>query len=308
MTSASSLRLTIIGFGEVGQILAADLHQQRLAGLSAWDRLFSARGSGPSRAARATAYIREARSMADAVTGCTVVISAVTAGECVACVREASHSLAPGAYYLDLNSVAPGTKSEAARLVETAGGRYVEAAVMSPIGLRRSRSPIWLGGPHAREFLPLVASLGFSGAAVFSDTIGGASAVKMCRSVVIKGLEALLTESLVAARFYGVDEAILASLIDLAPAENWTNLARYMVSRSLQHGRRRAGEMREAARTVVDAGVEPWMSCACAERQDWAGHQSAALRNDALPQILDALLAACEARHAVGANATVIAP
>jgi 3-hydroxyisobutyrate dehydrogenase-like beta-hydroxyacid dehydrogenase len=229
--------------------------------------------------------------MAEAARGRSLVISAVTAGECRAAAAEAAPALGRGAFYLDLNSVSPRTKAEAARTVEAAGGRYIEAAVMSPIAPQRIASPVWLGGPHAREFLPLAQSLGFTAAAVYSDTLGEASAAKMCRSVIIKGMEALLAESLLTARRHGVEDAVLASLKDLFPVGDWRKLARYMISRSLQHGRRRAEEMAEAVRTVEEAGLEPWMSRGCVERQQWAAGHADALRREVLTEMLDDMLA-----------------
>jgi 3-hydroxyisobutyrate dehydrogenase-like beta-hydroxyacid dehydrogenase len=197
--------------------------------------------------------------------------------------------------------VSPRTKAEAARAIERAGGRYVEAAVMSPIAPKRIASPIWLGGPHAREFLPLAQSLGFAGSAVYSDHLGEASAAKMCRSVIVKGMEALLAESLLTARRHGVEDAVLASLQDLFPGGDWRKLARYMISRSLQHGRRRAEEMREAARTVVEAGLEPWMSAAIVDRQEWAARHAAALGAEALTDLLDEMLRGTPAPRAAPA-------
>ena len=221
----------------------------------------------------------------------SLVVCAVTAGECGAAAREAAAALTPGTFYLDLNSVSPGTREQAARAIEAAGGRYVEAAVMSPIGPRRIASPVWLGGPHARGFLPVAQALGFAGAAVYSDAIGAASAAKMCRSVIVKGMEALLAESLLTARRHGVEDAVLDSLNDLFPVGDWRKLARYMISRSLLHGQRRAEEMREAVRTVAEAGFEPWMSRGCVERQAWAAGHAQALRQEALNDMLDSLLA-----------------
>ncbi len=284
-------RIGLIGLGEVGQVLANDLHRAGGVELCAWDRLFTVEGSEPRRAARSLAFVRAASSMAEAVSGSSMVISAVTAGECRAAAGEAAAALPRGALYLDLNSVSPRTRTEAARTIETAGGRYVEAAVMSPIAPKRIASPMWLGGPHARAFLPLARSLGFAGANVYSDAIGAASAAKMCRSVIIKGMEALLAESLLTARRHGVEDAVLASLQDLFRVGDWRSLARYMISRSLQHGRRRAEEMREAVKTVTEAGLEPWMSRGSVERQQWAAEHAEALSQEALTDMLDHMLA-----------------
>jgi len=286
----SPRRIGLIGLGEVGRVLANDLHLAGGVALCAWDRLFAVEGSEPRRAARSLGFVKAASSMAEAVSGSSMVICAVTAGECRAAASEAAPALTRGALYLDLNSVSPRTRTEAAGTLEAAGGRYVEAAVMSPIAPKRIASPMWLGGPHARAFLPLAHSLGFAGAEVYSDTIGAASAAKMCRSVIIKGMEALLAESLLTARRHGVEDAVLASLQDLFPARDWRSLARYMISRSLQHGRRRAEEMREAVNTVAEAGFEPWMSRGSVERQQWAAGHAEALSQEALTDMLDHML------------------
>jgi 3-hydroxyisobutyrate dehydrogenase-like beta-hydroxyacid dehydrogenase len=172
-----------------------------------------------------------------------------------------------------------------------AGGRYIEAAVMSPIGPKRIATPMLIGGRHADGFLPIARSLGFTGIRVFDVRVGRASAAKMCRSVMTKGLEALLTEGLLAARHHGVEAAVLESLHDLLPAVDWQRLANYMIGRSQLHGRRRAEEMREAALAVSEAGIEPVMSLACAARQDWAAAHQTGREPAGLWDRLDALLA-----------------
>lgn len=294
-------RIALIGYGEVGQALAADLHSSGVRDLTAWDRQFPDGGSMPSRAAASSGHVRAAAGMADALAGRTLIISAVTAGNCASAAREASASIPPGAFYLDLNSVAPATKSTAAATIESAGGRFVEATVMSPIAPRRIATDMLLGGPHAAAFETPARSLGFTGARFFDPVVGRASATKMCRSVIIKGMESLLTESLLAARHYGVEATVLASLRDLFPHEDWERIAAYMISRSLQHGRRRAEEMREAARTVAEAGLEPSMSLACAARQDWSVAHRPAGSPEGLVALLDALLAC--AQRPLGGNA-----
>jgi 3-hydroxyisobutyrate dehydrogenase-like beta-hydroxyacid dehydrogenase len=283
-------RIGLLGFGEVGQILAADLRSQGGVEIVAWDPLFRSPTSGPARAV-AAGLASATSGPAEAVGGAEIIVSAVTAAECAAAAAAAAPALAAGAVYLDLNSVAPVTRTAASAAVEAVGGRYVEAAVMSPIGPKRIASPMLLGGPHAEALLPMLRATGFAGATAFSPLIGRASAAKMCRSVMIKGMEALLGEALLAARHHGVEQEVLDSLRDLFPGLDWRTLARYMISRSLQHGRRRAEEMREVALTVDEAGVGSWMSRAAVERQDWASRRSAALASQSLEPMLDAILA-----------------
>jgi len=283
-----SLQVCLLGFGEVGQALAVDLGARGVSNLTAWDVLFTVADSAPRRASAAQG-VRLAAHVADATAGADLVISAVAAAQDVAAARSVVPHLKRNACFLDVNSVSPGVKVEVSQIVEAAGGRYIEAAIMSPINPKRAASPMLLGGPHAAEFLAVARQLGFTGASVFSDRIGGASAAKMCRSVIIKGMEALLGESLLAARRYGVEGAVLQSLGSLLNTDDWQAQARYMISRSLIHGRRRAEEMREVARTVVEAGFEPRMSSACAVWQDWASAHRAAAAHEDLNDLLDAM-------------------
>jgi 3-hydroxyisobutyrate dehydrogenase-like beta-hydroxyacid dehydrogenase len=300
--STGGHRIGVIGLGEVGQVLAEDLAQATPTPVRAWDRLFPVAGSVPERALRTHPALEAAGSMAELVRDRTLIVCAVTADQCQAAASEAAPALAAGTVYLDLNSVSPRTKAGAAAVIEAVGGRYVEAAVMSPIAPKRSASPIWLGGKHARQFLPIAHALGFTGAAVYSDVIGGASAAKMCRSVIVKGMEALLAESLLTARRHGVEDAVLASLSDLFPLADWPQRARYMISRSLLHGRRRAEEMAEVAKTVAEAGIEPCMSRGCSERQLWAAGHVRAARHERLVEMLDEMLARIPAPQEVKAN------
>lgn len=278
-------RIALIGFGEVGQTLAADLTGK--AQLSVWDVKFADPDSLPSRAL-SRFQVRAATSAPDAVRDAELVISAVTADQDLEAARSVGAGLPSGAVFLDLNSCSPGQKVASAQAVEAAGGRYVEAAVMSPIAPKRVASPMLLGGVDAAEFAERAGPLGFTGAKPYAERIGQAAATKLCRSVMIKGVEALLTESLLAARHYGVEQVVLDSLSDLLPLPDWNRTAGYMISRSLEHGTRRAEEMREAARTVAEAGVAPTMSAAIAERQDWAAAYRDAMSDD-LTVMLDAI-------------------
>jgi 3-hydroxyisobutyrate dehydrogenase-like beta-hydroxyacid dehydrogenase len=282
-------RITLIGFGEVGQALASSLRDQALVELIAWDIQFVDPLSSPCKRAP-EAGVRLAGSPSEAVAGAELVISAVTTANSLAAAESVVAALSANATFLDLNSVAPSVKQQTARVIEAGHCRYIEAAVMAPILPRGLATPMLLGGPHAEAFLPLARALGVSAAQLYSPTVGPASAAKLCRSVIIKGLEALLTESLLAARHYGVEAAVLASLNDLLPGSDWPAQARYMLSRSLLHGRRRSEEMQYVAQTVAEAGIDPWMSEASVHRQAWAGAHGALAKGDSLSELLDSLI------------------
>ncbi len=282
--------ICLLGFGEVGRTLAEDLSAFPSVQLTAFDRLFSEKKSPASNNLQICPQVVVYQHAADAVAQAELVISAVTAAQDLKAAQAVASVLPAGSWFLDLNSVAPGTKQSVAALIEEAGGRYVEAAVMSPIHPLRSKSPILLGGPHAREFVEIGQALGFMGTRFCDEALGMASAIKMCRSVMIKGLEALISESLLSARHYGVEQEVLSSLNNLFPMENWSRHAHYMITRTLEHGVRRAEEMREVALTVRAAGLEPRMSQATAERQEWASQFSSALEQKELLPLLDNML------------------
>jgi 3-hydroxyisobutyrate dehydrogenase-like beta-hydroxyacid dehydrogenase len=156
--------------------------------------------------------------------------------------------------------------------------------VMAAVSPQRLKVPMLLGGRHAAELAPRLAATGMNGKAV-SERVGIASATKMCRSVIIKGLEALVVESMFAARRYGAEDAVLASLAATYPDMGWAGkLPDYLISRVAEHGRRRAAEMHEAAQAVSDVGLEPHMARATAARQDWLVDEIARLGIKHQPQ------------------------
>jgi 3-hydroxyisobutyrate dehydrogenase-like beta-hydroxyacid dehydrogenase len=259
-------RIGLVGYGEVGRILAEELRSRDHV-VRAWDLKLGHDASAVAMQEHAAAHgVVLAGSSAEAASGTELVISAVTASQTVAAAEASCPGLAPGAFFLDFNSASPGAKAEAARLVEGAGGRYVEGAVMTSIPPLRLRVPLLLGGPRARELEAPLNAIGFA-ARVASETLGIASATKMCRSVMIKGLEAMVIESFTAARHYGVEDALVASLRETFPGIDWERQAAYFFQRAVEHGRRRAEEMREAAQTVREAGLAPWSAAGTAERQ-----------------------------------------
>ena len=261
------MRIGIIGFGEVGRILAEDLRQQGLS-VTAFDLKLQGEAAGAMREQAQRLGVRLAESHASAVQGAELVISAVTASQAVSVAQACVPGLAPGAFFLDFNSASPGAKIRAAGLVDEAGGRYVEGAVMTSVPPYRIRVPLLLGGPHAQALEPHLNALGFA-ARVASERLGVASATKMCRSVMIKGLEAMVIESFTTARHYGVEDAVIASLRETFPGIDWEGQAAYFFQRVIEHGRRRSEEVREVAVTVQEAGLTPWSAAGTAERQAW---------------------------------------
>ena len=258
-------RIGLVGYGEVGRILAEDLRKQGVA-VAAYDVKLGTPADAPLRQHASQHTVSLARSHTELASQADFIVSAVTASQTVAVAESCAPAVKRDAFFLDFNSASPGAKIRAAERMGTGGARYVEAAVMTAIAPYRMRVPLLLGGPSAAALQPLLVALGFD-AKVASDVLGVASATKMCRSVMVKGLEAMVIESFTTARAYGVEDQVLASLAETFPGIDWEKQGGYFFQRVIQHGRRRAEEMREAAETVREAGLEPCSAAGTAQRQ-----------------------------------------
>jgi len=268
---AKDLKIGLLGYGEVGRILAEDLEKFGVQALAACDIKVGTPDEGVL-LAHARKHGVKLSSSAEVLTGSNLVISAVTAGQTV----EAAMACASDArcmWFLDMNSASPGAKLQASDIIERVNGRYVEAAVMSSVPPSRIQCPILLGGKHARDILPVLEELGFN-ASVGSNVLGVVSATKLCRSVMVKGFEALTLECYIAARAWGVESEVMESLGRTFPGLNFEQQGDYFFSRVMRHGKRRAEEMREAVKTLCEVGVKHWMSESSVNWQDWAVAQA----------------------------------
>ncbi|WP_119273563.1 NAD(P)-dependent oxidoreductase [Taklimakanibacter deserti] len=293
-------RLCIIGFGEAGAIFGAALTSH--VPVRSYDILQGTPAFTKKAAQFTGSGIEFAVSAAEAAQGAQIVLSLVTAAASLDVAREAATYLKPGQIFLDFNSVSPGTKKASAAVIERSGAAYVDGAIMAPVPSRALAVPILLAGSHAASVVNGLCGYGMN-LEVVADQVGIAAATKMCRSIIIKGIEALCSEAFLAARAHGVESRVLASLNDTFPGTDWNKYAGHQVGRSLVHGRRRAAEMREVATTVREAGLEPLMAMATALRQDWAADLSdgsPALKkrhDDEWLETLDLILAAGAGDH-----------
>ncbi|WP_161139341.1 NAD(P)-dependent oxidoreductase [Propylenella binzhouense] len=267
MQSGQGMRIGMIGFGEVGHVFAKGL----LAGgatIAAYDLLFD----DPEAAAAAT---RDARSVgvvpaatnAEACEGADIIFSCVTASQALAVARKTAGSMRAGQVFFDVNSVSPATKRAAAEAVEAAGADYVEGAVMAPVLGPDLKVPILGAGRRAGEIAERLNALGMNIRPVATE-IGRASATKLCRSIMIKGLEALIIDCTRAAAAFGVTEDVFKSFYNSYPGMDWDEIAATMPGRVEKHGLRRAAEMREVAAMLRDLGMDGSLADAVADRHE----------------------------------------
>lgn len=269
MTQHNTPRLCFIGFGEAGQAFASGLHEAGVTTISAWDILFPEPAGDKLRRAADAIGVRIGSSNADAVRGADIVISAVTAASSLEAARQSLPNLKPEQYFLDVNSVSPGRKQETDRHLAGAA-RYVDVAVMAPVHPARHKTPVLLAGPFAQTIEPVLRGLEMK-PAIAGPAIGNAAAIKMVRSVMVKGMEALTLECFLAASRAGVVDQITASLSKSFPGLDWPNVVAYNLERMANHGIRRAAEMEEVADTLRELGIEPHMASATVARQRQMG-------------------------------------
>jgi 3-hydroxyisobutyrate dehydrogenase-like beta-hydroxyacid dehydrogenase len=263
-----SERIAFIGFGEAGQTISRGLLGDAKPAIRAYDILFGQPAGAPLEAAARGLGVGLARDHADAVREADLVLLTVTASSSLQAAKSCLPGLNKGQLFLDMNSVSPQRKIETAALVAPSGAAYVDVAVMAPAAPYLHKVPCLIGGPGAAALAPRAAALGMKMEFVSSE-VGQASAIKMFRSIVVKGMEALLLESMVAASEYQVEARVLASLQETFPGIDWEKLAGTMIERVVSHGKRRAAEMREVAATLEGIGMDPTMATATATRQQW---------------------------------------
>ncbi len=283
-------RLAFVGFGEAATAFLAGWGDNRPAHVAAYDFKTDAPDQRADMLARYGQHrVAGAGTIGEALEGAEAVFSVVTADRALEA-AEAAASLPSGVLWLDCNSCAPDTKRRAAEVVEKAGGRYVDVAVMAPVHPKRHHAPLLIAGPHAEAAREVLLALDMR-PEIAGEAVGDASAIKMIRSVMIKGFEALTAECFLAARRAGVEERVLASLQSSDPYLDWRKRGAYNLERMIVHGARRAAEMREVAKTVGSLGLPNGMSAATAIWQDEIAGQGVEAGEDDLIARMDRILA-----------------
>ena len=257
--------IEFLGFGEAGQMFARTLrvHQPNLK-ITAWDRLLDA----PDDTMRDVMVAENVDAIRPEQFGrADWIISAVTADQSLLAAESIAKHIMQGQVYFDINSVSPARKKATAALVAAKGADYIDMAVMAPVIPKGHATPTLIAGETASQISETLATLGFDFRNVGTDP-GQATAIKMVRSLFVKGLEAITVETLLAAEASGCYDDILASLRGSFPGLDWDTLPGYQFERSIRHGKRRAAEMRESAETIDDLGLTGALAAAVAEVQD----------------------------------------
>lgn len=264
-------RLAFIGFGEAALTFA---------GAPGWQGPAIAFDIDPRRTvAMVSCGVEPAGDARRALEHADAVLSLVTADQAQAAASSYAPFLKEGALWIDMNSVAPATKRGASDQIVSHGGSYVDAAILSPVRPSAMGVPVLLSGPAQSAALELLAEFGFTNIRSAGSEIGTAAAIKMVRSIMIKGIEALTAEMMEAASAANVVDEVLSSLNASTPPADWRERATYNLERMATHGARRAAEMEEVVATLLDLGVEPTMARAAVFRQSEAAMEKASKRD-----------------------------
>jgi 3-hydroxyisobutyrate dehydrogenase-like beta-hydroxyacid dehydrogenase len=278
-----------IGFGEAGSNFSAGLRETNPAlKITAYDIRFPLE---PALQAKATEL--GVTAVGASIAEPDLVFSFVVAKASVTVAKVSAKVMRVGQIYADCNSSSPQMKQQVAAALDGTGVKMVDCAVMSGVPGRRHKVPMNLSGPDAEETVGLLSQLGCVCEAT-GDQIGAASALKMMRSVMMKGIDALLLEFIDGARQYGVTEAALASMADNYPGVDWLGRAPGAMSRTSEHAVRRASKMQEVSGTLRAVGVEPMMAEATSRRIAQAAGLIRSNGGEAFTT-LDELMAAMEA-------------
>jgi len=281
------------GFGEAGRAFATGIGQALTGRMIAYDiKAGDPREKLSFIDAAAHLGVACESDRSAALRGACLVFCLVTADQSLSASHAAAAAGLPkGAFWLDGNSCSPGTKRQSADVIENAGGRYVDMAIMAPVFPAMHRTPVLLSGPHAAVVEELLIPLDMH-IQVVGDHVGDASMIKMLRSIVIKGREALTAECLLAARRAGVERQVISSLQASDNERDWVRSCAYNLERMMVHGRRRAAEMREVAATLRELGGLPdRMAVATAEWEEQIGSLGLAGGDDILSDRTDRILA-----------------
>ena len=293
MMQTQNINLAFIGFGEAAMAFTAGWGDRTPRNTRAYD--IKTASDEKTRLDKLDDYcsagIAGCETPREAVKECQAVFSLVTADQALKAAQSVAEHLPPDCFYLDCNSCAPGTKKQSALIVNRNGGRYVDVAILAPVHPHLHRARAVISGEAAGDALLFMQQLDMQVRRV-DGGIGAASSIKMVRSVMMKGLEAVMAECVLAARKAGVEDEVLQSLERTYPEFDWPERAAYNLERMMVHGARRAAEMREVALTIGHLGLDPAMARATVDWQEKIG----ALGLDAGPpdyrQRADAVLSA----------------
>lgn len=254
----STMRIGFIGYGEVASAFAQAMLQSG-AEVAAHDVLLDQEGGFEVLQRRTRTEGVRFGSLPEVVKGADYVLATVTTNVARTVAEGCVPLLGADQVYVDLNSTAPSVKVQISEIIGRSAAEFVEGAILGAVGATGARTEILTGGQKGGEVAERLTSLGLN-VRHYSPEIGKASMFKMLRSIVSKGLEALLLEMLIAGRRAGVEADLWRDITGFLTRNPFDRVAsNWIQSHALAH-ERRYHEMVQVAETLGEIGVEPIMT------------------------------------------------
>ena len=234
-------RIAILGLGEAGSLIAADLVA---AGVDVV-------GYDPAPVS-APNGVTMVGSAGEAASRAGVVLSVNWASAAVAAAKSASEGLTAGKLYAELNTGSPALMREVAALIAPSGAQFVDVALMSNVPGKGVRTPMVVAGQGAAKFAELIRRFG-TAVEVLDGEAGAASGRKLLRSVFMKGFGTVVVEALEAARLAGLEDWMSSQIQEVfaTPGE----VERFDRGTRL-HATRRLHEMEAALELLSELGAQ----------------------------------------------------
>ena len=269
MTERRQIRLGIIGFGEVGSTLGRGLRHEGLIEIAAYDKYaFEGPFANLIQERASSADVPLVRSPAELASRSDIIVG-VTPGKAS---LESAEAFAPHLLrehtFVDLASATPKVKQTVASALQASSAQVADAAIMGTPHADGYHLPILSSGPAAAQFRDWMNPWGLKIEHVNGD-IGAASGIKIMRSVIAKGLEALLIECMLGSSRYGIDAVVLRSFASFISSRPFEDMANFFLVTDVIHAERRSQEAHMAADALDEIGIDPVMTRATAERLEW---------------------------------------
>lgn len=263
------MKLGFIGFGEVGYEIGSGLIKEGLKEIYAFDPMQNNEKKGAFIKERAkdakVTLLESAEAVAEK---CEIILSVVPGAFALDAAKSVMGKVAQGKVFADLSTSLPSTKKAIDKLVTETGGKFTDGALMASLSQAHYKVPILFAGSGSDQIINALKPYGMVMTKI-SETAGDAIAIKLVRSIYMKGIAALGAEMLEAANILNVDRLVLDSLSETLNAKPFEETNNYFVIASAWHGARQVHEMEDVTKMLKDIGVEPTMTEATAKRLEW---------------------------------------
>ena len=256
------MNIGFIGYGEAAFNISLGLSGEGVTGIRATDAMMEHEVMGKQVHSRAEqAGVELVSSACEIARWADVLFAAVPSSFTMDVCQEVKGDLRPGQLYVDVSASTPATKEAIWAEIKDTGVFFVDAAMLGSLPKDKHQVPITASGNGAAKFHEVMTSYGMK-ITLAGEKAGSASAIKLVRSIFMKGIAALMIDTMQAADAYGVSDEIVASLgksLDGIPFQS--HLDRLVTGTAL-HCTRRAAELKGSVAMQEEAGLSPEMTLA----------------------------------------------